>query len=182
MAAPPDFIQRFIHDRSLISVRRKRVDGLWIQGFALGVSDKLLLMYHVYDFHLDGLMLLRLKDISDWKMSDTDVFQKRLLQEEGLLDQVDFDLHSPIDNYAAFLGSISKTELVIVESEKTNPENMLIGTVEGIDSKSVRVNYITGIARQLESPCEMLLRDVTSCQIGSNYLRFYQRHFERQQR
>jgi hypothetical protein len=179
MSVSRDYIDRLIADRALISVRRKRVDDRSIQAFPLAVSQRLVLLQYVYDFHLDGFMLLRLRDISDWKVGDTNIFQRRLLQEEGVLDQVQFDFRGPIDSFPDFLLSLPATELVIIESERTDPPEMQIGTVGSVDSRSVAINYITGIARREDTPRQMAVRDITSCQIRTNYIIFYQHYFDR---
>ncbi|MCX6853748.1 MAG: hypothetical protein NTV80_02460 [Verrucomicrobia bacterium] len=102
MSVSRDCIDRLIADRALISVRRKRVDDHFIQAFPIAVSQRLVLLQYVSDFRIDGFMLLRLRDISDWKVGDTNIFQRRLLQEGGVLDQVQFDFKAPIDSYISF--------------------------------------------------------------------------------
>jgi hypothetical protein len=179
MSVSRDNIERLIADRALISIRRKRVDARSIQAFPLAVSQRLVLLQYVYDFHIDGFMLLRLRDISDLKIGDTNIFQRRLLQEEGVLDQVKFGFSAPMESFPDFLRSLPPTELVIIESELTDPPQMNIGTVASVDSRSVAINYMTGIARREETPRKMSVRDITSCQIRTNYISFYQRHFDR---
>ena len=179
MSVSRDYIDQLIADRALISVRRKQVNGRYIQAFPLAVSQRLVLLQYVYDFHIDGLTLLRLRDISDWKIGGTNIFQRRLLQEEGILDQVQFDFSAPIESFPDFLRSLPPNELVIIESERTDPPEMHIGTVSSADSRTVAINYITGIARREDTPRQMSVRDITSCQIRTNYISFYQRHFDR---
>jgi hypothetical protein len=178
MSVSRDYIDRLIADRTLVSIRRRRTDDHSIQAFPLAVSKRLLLVQYIYDFHIDGFMILQLRDISNLKIGDTNVFQRRLLQEEGVFDQVQFDFTAPIESFPEFLLSLPPTELVIVESERTSPPEMHIGTVASAASRTVAINYITGIARREETPRQMLVRDITSCQIRTNYLSFYQRHLD----
>lgn len=182
MPVSRDYIERLIADRTLISIRRKRIDDSFIQAFPLAVSQRLVLLQYVYDFHIDGFLLLRLRDISDWKIGYTNIFQRGLLQEEGVFDQVQFDFRAPIESFPDFLHSLSPTELVIVEAERTEPTEMNIGTVASANSRTVAINYITGIARREDTPRKMAIRDITSCQIRTNYINFYQRHLDRQAR
>jgi len=179
MSVSRDYIDRLIADRTLISVRRRRIDKAWLQAFPLAVSQRLVLIQYVCDFHIDGFMLLRLRDISDWKIGDTNIFQRQLLQEEGVFDQVQFDFRAPIESFPDFLRSLSPTELVIVESERTDPPEMQIGTVASADSSTVAINYNTGIESREDTPRQMAVRDITSCQIRTNYICYYQRHFDR---
>jgi hypothetical protein len=42
----------------------------------------------VYGFNLDGLMVLRVPDITEVRCTATDKFQKKLLMQEGLVQRV----------------------------------------------------------------------------------------------
>jgi hypothetical protein len=77
--------------RSLMSIRREEIDGNRIQEFILGHSKELVLINYVYDFKLDGLMVLRLSDITDICSDNTDIFQTQILKEDGLYSKVDFN-------------------------------------------------------------------------------------------
>ena len=70
--------------KSLVSIRRSKVDGYGIQGFLVGLSDELLALEYVYDFQVDGLMVLRRSDVSEAKRTGTDEFQEHLLKLEGI--------------------------------------------------------------------------------------------------
>ena len=93
-----------------------------------------------------------------------------------------FDFRAPIESFPDFLRSLSPTELVVGWSERTDPAEMHIGTVASVDSRTVAINYITGIARREGTPRHMAVRDITCCQIRTSYINFYQRHFDRQAR
>ena len=66
--------------RNLVSIRRGEIDGCSIQGFVLGLSENLVLLQYVYDFHLDGLMLLRTADIPDGHPKLPHLWPVKLLQ------------------------------------------------------------------------------------------------------
>ncbi len=172
-------LREHIKHRDLVSVRRARIDSLSIQGFVLAFSKALVLLQYVYDFHLDGFMVLRRTDITGLKAGNTDRFQGQLLATEGVLAQVDFDYRAPIESYDSFLGARSPDEIVIVEDEITEPKQFLIGTVSHIDDGSATIRHFTGVGRLVE-PQETIPTDqITSCQIRTNYIQFYQRYFER---
>jgi hypothetical protein len=65
--------------RQLVSIRRADVDSNAIQAFILGASERLVLLQYVYDFKLDGLLVVRREDISDVQRTATDKFQQSLL-------------------------------------------------------------------------------------------------------
>lgn len=168
-----------IKHRDLVSIRRANIDGFSIQGFLLDFSDTLILLQYVYDFRLDGYMVLRRRDISKLNASATDRFQKALLRAEGILDEIDFSFRAPIQSFDAFLVSRPSEEIAIIEDEIHKSAKFLIGTVARVDEGVVWVNHFSGVAR-LAKPLEKIRIDrITSCQIRTNYTLFYQRHFER---
>jgi hypothetical protein len=172
-------LREHIKRRDLVSIRRARIDTLSIQGFVLAFSETLILLQYVFDFRLDGFMLLRRKDVTGLKAGNTDRFQRQLLETEGVLDQVDFDFRAPIDSYESFLADVSSDEIVIVEGEAADPQQFLIGIVSHVEGNGVTIRHFTGVGRLVEPHETIVASQITSCQIRTNYIQFYQRHFER---
>jgi hypothetical protein len=71
--------------RNLVSIRRSSIDPNSIQGFVVGLSQDLVALEYVYDFQIDGLLVLRRSDITDVRRSKTDEFQQSLLKQEGIV-------------------------------------------------------------------------------------------------
>jgi hypothetical protein len=168
-----------IAKRDLVCIRREGIDNLSIQGFLLDCSDTLLLLQYVYDFHLDGYMLLRRSDLSDVSCRSTDRFQRELLVREGVFEQIDFSYRAPLQSLEAFLGSRGKEKILIVEDEASDPPEFWIGPVMGINADHVELRHFTGIARVIEPPARIEMERITCCQMDTNYIRFYQRYFDR---
>ena len=149
-----------------------------MQGFLLAFSDHLLLFQYVYDFRLDGYLIIRRADVSELSCRDTDRFQRELLQAEGALERIDFEFSAPIQSFDSFLASRPADEIVIVEDEVSDPQEFLIGTVSHLADDAVHINHFTGIARISELPERLATDRITSCQTSTNYIRFYERYFE----
>jgi hypothetical protein len=58
--------------RDLVSIERSNIDQNSIQAFVLASSDELIVLQYVYDFTLNGLMVLRTKDVTKVRCSATD--------------------------------------------------------------------------------------------------------------
>ncbi|MCU7809659.1 MAG: hypothetical protein KZQ77_00275, partial [Candidatus Thiodiazotropha sp. (ex Notomyrtea botanica)] len=165
----------------LVSIRRKKIDSNKIQGFVLDESDKLILLAYIYDFNADGLMVLRKKDISEMKASKTDKFQTQLLQDEGVSEKIDFDAKYNLGSWRKFFVSAKiKHRYFIVEQELLKEPDFAIGTIESIEKSNLTFRYFTGIARWLDDLEKIEYLNITSCQIGNNYLNVYERYFQRQ--
>jgi hypothetical protein len=156
------------------------VDQNNIQGFVLGSSEQLVLLQYVYDFNLDGLMVLRTADISELKRSKTDEFQERLLADEGLLSRVPFDYSVDLSTWRSTIADLSnRHKLLILECELLEEPDFAVGRVLEVGSEEVRLKYFTGAANWLEEPVRLKYSDITSCQVNTNYVNVYERYFER---
>lgn len=168
-------------DKVLASIRREKVDSNKIQGFVLDESDKLLLLRYVYDFNLDGILVLSKEEITELKSTDTDKFQTDMLREEGVLDKVETDIKYDLMNWKAFIESaVKRHEFFIFEEEKADPAEFTIGKIMGISEDSFEMKYFTGVARWLDEIETLYYSGLTSCQIGTSYLNHYERYFKRQ--
>jgi len=166
--------------RSLISLTRERIDSHSIQGFVIGVSDELVLLQYVYDFHLDGLMVLAVSDITEVRCTATDRFQRTLLAAEGLVEQVPFGLSIKLKNWRSAIADLaSRYPLLILECERQENPDFAIGRVLKVARDEVHLEYFSGSATWDETPLRLRYHEITSCQAGTNYTNVYQRHFER---
>ena len=94
------------------------------------------------------------------------------------VDQVDFDFRVPIQSFEDFLHSREKEEIIIVEDESEDP-NFWIGTVAAVNAEDVELLPFTGAARILDPASRIPFDRISCCQMNTNYIRFYQRYFDR---
>jgi hypothetical protein len=166
--------------KNLISIERKGIDANRIQGFILGASRNLVLVQYVYDFKLDGLMTLRVSDISDVRWSKTDKFQLKLLKNEKIYDMVNFDVNYDLTDWkTTILGLSKKFEYFILENELGNEPVFSIGRIAKITPRSVHLNYFSGAGIWDKKPSVIKYNDITACQVDTNYINVYRRYFER---
>ena len=171
-------LSEFHRDKKLVSIRRSQIDANGIQGFVLGFSDKLVLIQYVYDFRLDGLMVLRTADITEVKCGATDRFQKSLLIAERLFQQVDFRSALDLRNWRTILAQLSQQYgHVILEDERADSALFLIGEIHKITNDRVWLRHFSGAGKWDDEPTELTLSRITSCQVNTNYLNVYQRYF-----
>ena len=173
-------LRQFHANRSLIALRREVVDDNKIQGFVLGSSDQLVLLQYVYDFNLDGLMILRTSDISEVKCTKTEEFQNQRLADEGLLCKVRFDYAVDLSDWRSAIDDLRREHSIfILECELLKDPDFAIGHILEAGEERVSMKYFTGAGNWLEEPVEFKYGDITSCQVATNYANVYQRYFER---
>jgi len=167
--------------QNLVSIRRSKISGNTIQGFILDSSEELVALQYVHNFNLDGLMILRVEDITEVKSSATDKFQKGLLKKEGLLEKVPFGATFNLRNWRSLICQLAtEYEFMILECEAAKESDFFIGRVLKTTKASVQGHYFSGVADWAENRERVKLKDITSCQVGTNYINVYQRHFKRQ--
>ena len=163
--------------RELVSITRTEIDAQTIQGFVLASSDQLVVLQYVCDFRLDGLMVLSTSDITEIRSSATNKFQTTLLEQDGLLEQVPFDMTFDLQDWRAIIKQLARAHpLLILECEHGDDPDFIIGRLVKTTSAAAHVRYFTGVGRWLEKPDRVNFCDITCCQVDSNYLNVYQRH------
>lgn len=172
-------LTQFQGDRSLVSIFRDQIDGQSIEGYVLAVSDELMVLQYVNDFRLDGIKVLRVADISDAESSETTEFQQELLIGEGLEQQVQFDAKFNAASWASILAQFASTyPIMIIECENSDENSFVIGRVVAVHEDRVEMLGFAGNGSWDEEAVVLSFEDLTSCQVGSNYLNVYQRYFE----
>lgn len=169
--------------RDLVSIRRDEIDGHLVHGYVLAVSADLVALQVVHEFRLEGLMLLRVADITSVEHSDADVFHRQLLVREGLEQLVPFDRGFALDDWSSAIRQLAGDfPLIIIECESLDDDDavFLIGRLHAASRESVDIEYFDGVARWDNDLHELAVGEITSCRVDSNYLNVYARHFERQ--
>lgn len=168
-------------NQSLVSLQRAGVDSNSILGFVVGVSEHLVALEYVYDFQIDGLLILRRSDITDVRRSETDEFQQWLLEQEGIrpgaqTPEPSLQLHgwqSVITQLSALF------PLMILEQELGPEPTFSIGRAEKATAAQVEFLSFSGTARWHAKVQRLKYSHLTSLQVNTRYANFYQRHFDR---
>lgn len=169
------------NERNLISIRRENIDTARIQGFVLGFSKDLILIHYVSDFRLDGLMILRIADISEIGSDKTDFLQTEILKANGTYSEVNFDQEFDLTSWSTVFSKIARNyPLLTIEDDGDYPILML-GKLDAIGEESVMIHEFTGAGRWLDDISEMYYEDISSCQLGNHYANVYQQYFEGRQ-
>ncbi len=174
-------LKHLMESKSLVSVRRDKIDSNKIQGFVLGFSKELVLLQYVYDFHIDGLLIIRSKDITEISSSKTDIFQTQLLKDEDLYKSIPFDHNYKLNNWKSIIPTLgNEFKYIIVEDEDPSYPLFFLGTFKRITSDSIIIHGFSGVANWDDEESEIYFEDISSLQVNTNYINFYKRYYEKQ--
>lgn len=176
-----DKLAQLKSSRDLVSIKRERFNDLIIQGIVLEYSSDLVLLQYVYDFNLDGLMVLRLSDITSMVSDSTDIVQTNILKDEGLYSEIDFTKHYAVADWYAVFSTIGREYgFCIVEDESPDYPVFMLGELRKVENERVTVLGFSGAASWDDGASEIAFKDISSFQVGNNYLNVYERHLKSQ--
>lgn len=170
-------IEEFIRNRDLVRIERAQIDTRILQAIPLAFSDTLLALLYVYDFHVDGLLFLRRDTVTDIRVNATAKFQRQLLQDAGCISDELFSMPHKIDSFASLLAGLPANEITILEKETLNDSEFWIGRYVWREDETHWMHEFTGAGNWDDKVTQIDLEVVTCCQLDTNYIRFYQRHF-----
>jgi hypothetical protein len=166
--------------QSLVSIRRRDVDDYGLQGFVVGLSEHLLALEYVYDFQIDGLIILRRSDITEVRRTGTDQFQESLLKKEGILPGEQAPEPLELDGWRSVIEQLSKKhEYMILERELGPKPEFAIGRAVRVTATQVEFQAFSGTGRWYPKTEPLKYSQLTCVQANTRYLGFYRRHFER---
>ena len=179
---PDSVIKHYKESRSLISIKRDGINTSTIQCFVFDYKDDWILLGKIYDMTYDGLFLCKISDLSSMTCQASDAFQRGMMADEGLLDDIDFSQSFNSRDLPDYVNSIEGCKVVIVEDEKENI--FMIGTDVGatLDEDGdwlIGLLSFSGAGRFDDEREDYFLEDVSSISIGTVYSLFYERYFKR---
>jgi len=166
--------------RDFVSIERDEFGARRMHGYVLAVSPGLVMVQPVEDFHLDGLRVLRLADISDVEQTEADRFHQTLMVHEGLEQQVRFGEAFDLRDWPSILRQLAREhDLMILECEAPEDDDFVIGRVGDLGDDAVGFEWFSNTGEWSAVPTEISFERLTCCQVDAPYINVYRRHFER---
>lgn len=153
----------------MVRLNRKPIDIFGLDGFVVGVSDKLLCL-HVVDgktLMLNGYSIVRLSDIRSYRVDET-AFIDRALRLLGRVPIAPdgFDL----SGWGTLLSSVqSRYSLVSISTEKDAPRCLFIGRLVKHTKRSVVIEAVD-VGGHWEGQQEFAYKDITMLDLGDGYV------------
>ena len=151
----------------------------YVNGFVLGLSETLVLLFVFHDFHPEGCQVVRLKDITGVRSDEHERAFEKLLAAEGLLDAVGISSVPPLDDMATLLQHLADTDrpaIVEKESHDDEEEVFLIGFVDCVEEGDCWVHHFDAFGEWDEVPSSIPVDGVTCVQLEASYLETFLRH------
>lgn len=144
-----------------------------VDGVILEQSADLILMSDSFDFHYDGLMIIRKRDISEIQLADTERFMKMILKKEGYMTAVQKrykHMGLKINSLEQALAQLQRSKRpVIIECKYGKHDLFQIGPIVNVTPKRVRIQHFNARGEYDAKPVITKLKDITTVRIDSPY-------------
>ncbi len=132
------------------------------------------------DFAFDGFALLRPRDIEAVRCDEADAFFQKIMDKEGLLDQVGCPRGIPLDSLGAALAHFAELdEPLIVECERDDPDDedgFFLGAVTEVEGDTAWILEFDALGQWAEQEVGAPLADITCVQFDTPYLRVFSKY------
>ncbi len=174
-----EIIQYHIDDSMLLSVERTFDDEVdVVHGFPIKISEELLLMTVINDFHDEGFVILRLSDISDAYSKENDAFYEKICISEGLQNKVQQCYVNNICSVKCALQQLESYDgFISVECEEQRKKcTFFLGKIITVEDDGVNFKDI-GIDGEWDNEAHKILYgDITQISFGDNYSKIYYKY------
>ncbi len=167
MNRPAQELEEAVRSRTLIQIYRPAVDPYELLGYAVGLSDRLLMIQAVDGdcLALNGYTVVRRSQVKRWSADSSFVGRAHRLLGREPAEPEGIDL----ETWERLLASArDRYPLVSLELEKATPGTLYIGTILSLDLRAVTLRTVDTKAEWIE-PESFPLRDLTRVAFGDGY-------------
>jgi hypothetical protein len=166
-----ELLEKTIKAFQEVKITREKIDSNVIYCYPLLMSNKLLLIQYLYDFQVDGYMIIRLKDITSIRSDDLERFSESIIKNEGIIENIKNPSFETIEDWLEVFKKLkSMGNNIIIECETIDNSEFYIGEIIDINKKSVSLLNFDGIGEWDEEPTKINYSDITSISFGKRYI------------
>ena len=151
-----------------------------LSGFILKITNKYLLIQIVDDFMFDGYAIIRLDDFDSIRSNSYDKTHKKVLKSEGTLDaNHGLEININLNSWKDILSDLRKNDFhVIIESNKEDRLDFLIGPIKRISKDSVSIQYYDPTGKLEIKPTSIKMKDIRIIKFGDRYSSTFRKYLK----
>lgn len=169
-------IQYHIIEKLLITVERNCIEKEVLRGFPLYINSEILIMTKIYDFHDEGILVLKTSDISDAYSKESDVFFEKICKQEEL-DRFVNPFPSCETMYDILLAIDTNIQYITIQCEKEESELYYsIGKLGTVTPTAVTMNTFDTSGHWEADVRTIPYEAITLISIGDHYAKTYYKY------
>ena len=142
-----------------------------MEAVPLKLSGNLMLVLYLYDFISDGYKILCLEDITECKKKELDKFHNYILQQQGVINNIDRIENLNIDSWKNVFCYMHDNEVMLdISLEKTESgRNFFVGKVEEVNDDNIMFREFTTLGIKKNKRKRLFYNDITLVSFGNKY-------------
>lgn len=173
-------LQNYIDCQNQIQIKRKRIDNNSLECIPLMLGEKLLLVQYLYDYDIDGYMIIRLKDITNIRNGESEKFYEYILKQEQIINQVKKPDLTNVDNWEGLLSELKMFEKnIIIECEDISGNDFYIGKIIEINKNRVSFLHFNPVGEWEKVPKEIIFKDLTAIRFETRYINIISKYLKK---
>ena len=155
-----------------------------LYGIPLAVSDELILLHEVREFHLDGYLVLPLANIHGVRLKEAEITMHRILTAEGALANLGLSDPVSLSSFADFFSSLQACGL-LVSIEACEPQGkfyddfFVLGKITDMDVRNVFVLPFDAAAQWEPEPVRVPLKRILTVTFNNEYMNTFAKYVGR---
>ncbi|GAB3085940.1 hypothetical protein [Nocardioides zeae] len=139
-------------------------------GLVVALTDDWVVLHELVDgVHLDGIVALRLCDVSRILFRDDDAYHRRALAAPGA-EVATYEVETDVDARGLLARAQAEGRLVAVHLEVLRDEPMTLGRLLELRRKRFVIHYLGRDGEWAREPERWRYRNVTRIEVGGRYL------------
>ena len=169
-----DELTRLVARREWAAFDRRMGDLCLVEGYLLQASSEWLLIHRTDDFHLYGYYLIRARDIT--RIRTNGAFQ-RILQREGILQQVGMSFPLDIESEQTILQGVKKNGMLVILDFDYYPDDYLyIGKPVRVNKRTVAFRYFDACGIWQDDIAQIDYSDVSAIELCTEYINVFEKY------
>ncbi len=169
-------ISQHIENQNFVKIYTSNKKGIAIsnfQGIIFAQSENFIIINDCFDFNFDGFVLIRKKDISKIAHTNSQIFFKKILEKEniiqGIIEKYKLLELEFIDFKHIFEYAKNKNIALIIECKYGKDDDFFIGPITNINDEKVKIKFLSTQGHLDIKPTSVKLEKITFVRINSPY-------------
>jgi len=162
-----------------VRLTRQQPSEARLNGYILGVSEKLLLMHCFDDFEPDGYTICRIRDIVKLRHGPYEEWFDHMLRSELLVEGLKLRHRIDLSSWTTAIQSVArhyKQMVVECEDAKEDEEDFYIGEVVELRNRSIRFRYYDALGYWSAMPKSIAMAGITKVQFDTPYIKVFSKY------
>jgi hypothetical protein len=178
-------IKFHFENKLFCKIQRKfdKINAEKSSGYIVDFSERFVILQEIIDFNLCGYLIFTIDSIEDISFKNKDKYYDKIMQLEGLKNQVSNKYKLELSNWSTVFNSIKSWGFnVIIENENPEDKSFDIGPIMDVTNTSVSIRYFNAFGFKDEESTEISWNLITMVKFDDRYANIFGKYLRERKR